>query len=346
MKKRERATSKDNVIFFPELDKRLTEKGLESLQMKKFNEAIVLLNDAKEMDPENGDILIGLVIAYFEAGRLKEAEELCKGMLNRGIGDYYQMVDLYLTILIQLHEYGEIVSTLEALMEEREIPAERKNHFLTILQFSKRMVENPPNIMINEREKILQQQEEQLQELNLFSLQDPREQLLLVSKLANENVRPYIEDIKAYMISEEGHPFLKTMLLNILKEQEYDKVIVVVKFGKEENFIPSDLPDLYSQTEMKSITQQLSDQLEHHDPVLFENVKSLVERYFFSSYPFPLDPAETRAWAAAFHLTALDYHGMDKSLDEISEKYSVTLSQIELAIGRIKEFEEISYPII
>ena len=60
----------------------------------------------------------------------------------KGIGDYFQMVDLYLTILIQLHEYQEIVITIEALLDEKEIPPEKHDHFLTILQFSRRMADN------------------------------------------------------------------------------------------------------------------------------------------------------------------------------------------------------------
>lgn len=107
MKKRERVKSKDNVIFFPGLEKKLTDLGLECLQLKKFDDAIDLLEEARVLDPENEDILIGLVMAYFEASAFKKAKELANIMLLKGIGDYFQMVDLYLTILIQLHEYPD-----------------------------------------------------------------------------------------------------------------------------------------------------------------------------------------------------------------------------------------------
>ena len=141
MKKRERAKRKDNLIFLPGLEKRLTDKGLESLQNKRYQEAITLLEEAREHDPENSDILIGLVLAYFEAGAYHKAKNMANEMLLKGIGDYFHMVDLYLTILIQLHEYHEIVTTIEALFDEKEIPPDRHDHFLTILQFSKRMAD-------------------------------------------------------------------------------------------------------------------------------------------------------------------------------------------------------------
>ena len=346
MKKQDRIKQADNVVFFPDLEKRLTEKGIDSLQQKKYRDAIRYLEEAKELDPENSDILFGLVISYFEAGSYQNARELAKEMLFKGIGDYMQMVDLYLTILIQLHEYDEIVSVIEALLDEKEVPREKQDHFLTLLQFSKRMAENHISVPSDEELLMMEEKSEQLQELNLFSLQDPKEQLLLISKLSNQNIRPFMKDIKAYLIAENGHPFLKTILINILKEQEYEKEVEVTKLGMKETWVPASLPDMYSQEEMVTIISLLGNEIEHDDPVLFENMKSLIERYFFIAYPFLLEPGSPEAWAAAFHLTALEYHGMDVEKLEIRGRYNASIEDINLAVSKIKEFEEISYPII
>jgi tetratricopeptide (TPR) repeat protein len=340
MKKRERAKRKDNIIFLPGLEKRLTDKGLESLQNKRYQEAITLLEEAREHDPENSDILIGLVLGYFEAGAYKEAKELANEMLLKGIGDYFHLVDLYLTILIQLHEYQEIVSTIEALFDEKEIPPDRHDHFLTILQFSRRMADN--NL---EEEPIEAPQENtHLKELNLNSLKNINEQMLVISSLAEKNIRPYIEEIKDYLTSESGHPFLKTMLLTLLKEQEYDKEIMVEKFREDQSVVPTELPDIQSQPKMIEIENLLEKSLENNDPVLFENLKGMVERIFFISYPFEFKPEESSAWAAAFHLLVLDYFGADSDLRSLSNEYEISLEKIEQALAKIRELEEISYP--
>jgi tetratricopeptide (TPR) repeat protein len=341
MKKRERAKRKDNIIFLPGLEKRLTDKGLESLQNKRYQEAITLLEEAKEHDPENSDILIGLVLAYFEAGAYTKARELANEMLLKGIGDYFHMVDLYLTILIQLHEYQEIVLTIEALFDEKEIPPERHDHFLTILQFSRRMADND-----NQQEPIEEPKEEDTHPkvLNLSSLKSLNEQMLAISNLAEKNIRPYMDEIKEYLNSNEGHPFLKTMLLSLLKEQEYDKEIVVKKFGEDQSVVPTELPDIQSQPRMKEIEYLLEKRLEHSDPYLFENIKGMVERIFFISYPFEFAPEEVSAWAGAFHLLVLDYLGMDSDLRDISNEYEISTEKIEQALIKIRELEEISYP--
>lgn len=119
MGKRERKNQNNKIILFPGLEKRLLEKGLESFQQKRYQESILFFEEAMEMEPENTDVHIGLVLAYYEAGELEKAKELANKMLQTGIGDYIQVMDLYLMILVQLHQYSEIAAMIEVLLEER-----------------------------------------------------------------------------------------------------------------------------------------------------------------------------------------------------------------------------------
>jgi len=339
MKKREPVKKIDNIVFFPGLEKRLTDKGLENLEKKKFTEAIYLLEQAREHDPENDEILIGLVLAYFEASSFKKAKSLAKEMLHQGIGDYLQMVDLYLTVLIQLHEYQEIVTTVEALLDEKEIPPERYDHFLTILQFSRRMAENR-QLDISESEP----EETNVPKLNLLAIDNLNEQMLIVSNLAEKNIRPYLPEIADYLEAEAGHPFLKTILLTLLKEQEIDRELSIKKFGMERKVIPTQLPEIREEPRMKEVKTLLETRLESENPGLFENTSGMVERNFFMSYPFEFEPDNTLAWAAAFHHLAQDYLGMNSRIDQLSSEYEVSVKEIEEAIAKIEVIEKISYP--
>jgi hypothetical protein len=95
---------------------------------------------------------------------------------------------------------------------------------------------------------------------------------------------------------------------------------------------------------MKEIENILEAKLENSDPVLFENIKGMVERIFFISYPFELKPEAARAWAAAFNLLVLDYLGGEPDVDDISDEYEISPEMIEQALAKIQELEEISYP--
>ncbi|SDM24426.1 tetratricopeptide repeat protein [Bacillus sp. OK048] len=341
MKKRERAKRKDNLIFLPGLEKRLTDRGLESLQNKRYQEAITLLEEAREHDPENSDILIGLVLAYFESGAYHKAKNRANDMLLKGIGDYFHMVDLYLTILIQLHEYHEIVTTIEALFDEKEIPPDRHDHFLTILQFSRRMADHDGQQQDPSEQS---QENRKIEDLNLLSLSNLNEQMFVISSLAEKNIRPHMDEIKEFLQAESGHPFLKTMLLSLLKEQEYDKEIILEKFDMKLTVIPTELPDIQSQPKMKQIENLLEKRLESSDPVLFENMKGMLERIFYISYPFELDPQDVSAWAGAFHFLVLEYLGVDSDISDISDEYEISPKKTEQALATLRELEEISYP--
>ncbi len=339
MKKRD--SKKDNVILFPGLEKRLLEKGLDYLKQKKYRDAIQYLDQALEHDPENSDIYVGLVLANYEAGNTKQAKRIAAEMLHSGLGDYIQVIDLYLMILVQLNEYREIVSTVEALLEEHEIPADKHEHFITMLEFGKRMGDGEAEV---EAEESFEEGFEE-QELNLFDFKDPNDQVMIAARLARENIRPYISKIREYAASDEGHPFLKTMLVNILKEQEYAEEIVVRKFGWEEPFNPAHLPELGEYIESSGIIQLLSNEMESDDPVLFENVQSLAERYFFLIYPFKLPFGPASAWAAACHSIANEYYGFEDPLESFTEIYNSPTEETEQVLDFIRRLEEISYPI-
>jgi tetratricopeptide (TPR) repeat protein len=339
MKKRERLIKKDNVILFPELDKRLLEKGLERLEEKQFREAIEYLSNAREINPDNEDIYIGLVLANFELGNFQRANDLAKEMLQTGIGDYFQVVDLYIMILVQQHQYEEIIVTIEALLEEKEVPSEKLDHLTRMLQFSRKMVDEKQEESNGELER-----EEAKQELKLFSILDPKEQIHVAAMLSNKNVRAYLDEVTTFLAAPLGEPFFKTMLLNVLKEQEYEREVVVAKFGMKEVVVPFELFGLHHHPDYSPIYHQISQVLENDDPILLENIKQLMDRYFFLLYPFRLEPLSVSSWAAAFHYTGLTYFGMEQPLSELELLYDSEEESIRSAIALISRIEEFSSP--
>lgn len=337
-----RESKKDKVILFPGLEKRLLEKGLDYLKQQKYRDAIQFLEQALEHDPENSDVYVGLVLANYEAGNTHQAKELVAEMLRSGLGDYIQVIDMYLMILVQLNEYNEVVTTIEALLEEREIPADKHEHFITMLEFARKMLNGETEVEPIERFE----EEPEEDELNLFDYKNPNDQVMVAAGLAKVNIRPYIKKIMEYVASEDGHPFLKTMLLNILKEQEYAEELHVHKFGWTESFNPANLPELRDFIENSGVIKLLSDEIENDDPVLFENVQRLVERYFFLIYPFKLPIGQASAWAAACHFIANEYYGFEDSLDSFAAIYNSQIEETEQILDFIRKLEEISYPII
>lgn len=341
MKKKGHKKIDGNVILFPDLEKRLLDRGLEQLQKKDYYGAIDLLERAKDLSPDDADIYTGLVLTYYEAEMLPLAKDLAQDMLKKGIGEYFQVVDLYLMILVQLHEYKEILTTIEMLQEEREIPFEKQEHFYKLLEFSRKMVEAKRDQEEGYVEEIMEEEEP----IHLSVHDDPSKLLLPIAELSHKNIRPHIDEVKNYLQDPKGHPFLKTMLFHILQEQEYAQDIVIKKFGWELECKPTDVLPLQENKQMEYIKNRL-EKLESKEPTLFQQVISLLERHLFLLYPFELQPAEPSVWAASYHLIGLEFNGLEPTMEKIAKDYGVERIKMEKSVNFIKKLEEISYPII
>jgi len=334
---------KDNIVFFPDLDQRFLEKGLQSIQKKSYYEAISFLKEAFSLNPANSEVQIGMIVAYYELGSLHQAKDIAKNMLQGGLGDYIHVLDLYLMILVQLHEYEEIVATIEVLLEEHRIPAKKLEHFSKMLDFSRRMA------LTSRQEEAEKHSEEKKvankhQKLNLYAMQNSNELVHVISQLHHQNIRPYIEEIQQYLMDKNGSSFLKTLLLNLLKEQEYDKEVVIHKLNRQLTVRPNELEEISVSAQRAEILLLLTEKLEQEDPVLLESSKGLLEQQLFSLYPFQLEGYSNATWAAGYHYVIKSYFEPETKIEEYVVMYGVHKKDLTEAICFIKSLEEISYP--
>ncbi|WP_409302012.1 tetratricopeptide repeat protein [Peribacillus sp. SCS-155] len=331
----------DNIIPIPNLAERLINKGLERLSQKDFRQAAQLFSQARELEPDNADLNVGLVVSLVELGFYPEARDLCNELLKKGIGDYFQVVNIYLMVLLQLGEHDEMTSVIEALLDDNLVPPDKVEHFEKMLQFSKRVRE--------EKKAQTAKKDEPEQPVNwdeLIENKNDTEILLAITKLAEVNVRPYIPHIQKFLVDEHRHPFLKTILLNILKEQEYDKKIKVHKFSRTIDLIPAALGDLSEDSFLVQTGDLAEKNLGQENPTLNDIVQGLIERHYFVFYPLDPSEGEFALWAAAYHALAAEYQGVEPNLDELSALYDADIEDIADIIAYLKEIEEISYPII
>ena len=338
MNNRKQVKKVDNVIQFPNLERRLVEKGLELLHQKKFHEAIPLLEQAILLDPFNSDSQMGLVLAYFDAGMVDKAKQLVGKMLFEGIGDYFEVMNLYLMLLVQVHKYDEVVSVLEELFVSEKIPKEQFENFNRLLHFSRRMLDTPIQ-QENENERY----NEPHKELNLAQYQDSGAQIGLAAELKERNIQPYLMELIDYLQSNDGGAFFKSLILNILRDHLYDQPVLIQKFGRKITVIPKTLTSLNDNPQLKDITKAIGQRLENEDPILYDHIKKLVERQFFLLYPFKLEPDDVAIWAAAYHSLGNEYYGNRDTDDELMDSYHVLQMDMKKADSFIRMIEEISY---
>jgi len=323
------------VIPFPGLADRFADKGMDALINKQFKDAAAYFEEAIALNEELYNAQFGLVVVFVELGKYEEAKLRCQSILQKGLGDYFKTMEMYLMILLQLNEYEEMEATINALSKEGYIPFDKEEHFKNMLSFSRRMSEERKTAFVEE--EIISEFEG---ELDLFSKSD-QEQLIIVSKLKNENIRKYIDEIKDYLQSPEGHPFVKTTLLLLLKEQEFQDECDVEKFLKHVTVVPSQLEDLHTSDFFRKTVLILEEQVAHENPSLFNLARQLIERHHFLLYPFE-SKESAECWAAAHHVLAELYQGEGDNEERIARQYDVDCNQVRKIIEYLQHIEDIS----
>ncbi|MBM7605723.1 tetratricopeptide (TPR) repeat protein [Metabacillus crassostreae] len=328
---------RSNVIPFPNLKEKFLDKGMALLKEKKYTEALGMFSEAKALNEDKAEIYLGMAICLMELGELNEAKDVCKKMLQEDIGHYFTVLQIYLTILIQLREYQEVQATIEAVLEENTLPAESAEHFYKLLEFSRKMTQNQDDIV---------EDLEETQEPTMYIediLEDVSKQMSYVESLRDRNISKHFSSLKVLLENPMTHPMVKTMILHLMIENEISKEVTVTKFGESISIIPSELNDISDHLFTKKVLNILDDTLGIENPTLYEAVKEIWIRHLYVLYPFLPKPTEEKLWAAALQIVGYEMHGIGLEIEEIEQLYDKSISHLEEACQKIYQIEEISY---
>ena len=331
--------SKDNkVVYFPQLKERLFEKGIDALQSNRLEEAVRFFEQAYKMDSADGEIGAALVLSLYESKRYQQAKEICKELLHGGQGDYFKIVELYLMILIQLNEHKEVVSTISALFDEKEVPADKEEHFSKLLSFSNKVLEGkePPSPLETAEESETQK---------ILAGRDLQEQTLILAELVNRNIYPYMTELLSALTDGETHPFIQTMIVNVLREHGYNDEVPVDKFSNRITCVPADLDDVFQTDYYLKVIEAMEDLNAQKNPSLLQQVIETFSRHSFLLYPAVMDWSVKKV-GLAYLIYGLDLYGEDLSsmgLEDEAEGYE---EELETILSFIAELETVTSPVL
>lgn len=337
MKKKFKRSTTSNIIPFPNLENRLLDKGMDALKERRYKEALQIFNQFAAVNPNYPEVEVGIVVCLLELGLYEDAKEKCERLLQEDIGDYFNVLQIYITILIQLSEYDKVVSILEALFEEEKVPANHAGELFHLLEFSR---------------KSSSQQISRLSQYSTINVQalghqlvngSIPEQLDAIQKLRREaKGTEIIDDLKSVLADTQVHPIIQSFVLQLMIEQEMNDNVIVQKFDRSVNLNPSTAVNIFDQPFTIQVLNKLEDILSHENPTLYESVKELWERFLFVLFPFQPEPQDVMLWAGALHKFGYQLYGIDFSDDEIEDIYNVEISNVEKACQQILEVEKIS----
>ncbi|MGD2409102.1 DNA damage checkpoint antagonist DdcA [Bacillus subtilis] len=324
------------IIPFPHLKDRLVEKGMSSLKEKKYQEALELFSEAMKYDDTESDLHLGMAICFLELGELEEAESVCEKMLKEGYGHYFTVLQVYMTILIQLKKYEEVKSTIEAVLEENQLPAESAEQFYKLLDFSRKMTD--PD---REDEAWAEEYEDTIDTEKVLA--SPEEQMNLIHSLKDRNVAKYTGLLKTILQDPSAHPIIKTMIVMLLAEHEYSKPVHISKFGESLTIEPSEIVPPDAAPILHRVLRVLDETLGNENPTLYAAVEELWRRHLYVLYPFQQKLLSADLWAAALHKVGYEMHGIEIESEELHMMYEFTDRELDEACTMLKDIEEISY---
>lgn len=309
----------ENIVPFPGVLRRLVEKGMEELKEKHAEEALSLFSQAVAHEWENPQARFGVVLSLIELGQQEEAVKHTDALLKEGIGDYYETLQVHVSLLVQLSKYEAVVHLLEAVLAENRLPARHAEMLYELLHFSRQMSDTTAYKATPLAEK---PKEEMILELRagLHARNEPA-QWQALQTVYRLRVKALRNDIRDLACDEETSPFMRTYALFILYRWQDDEMLT---FKKDEQVLTLCPRDLQAPGERKldqEVSELLIQQLEHIDPVLLDIAKQLYQTYALSNYPFLPDPSCSRIWGCTCHLVASKQLGLSIDLDALSHNY-------------------------
>ena len=283
-KKKHNLQTNENLIVFPGMVETLISDGLAFAEENNYMKAAACFDEAKKYVELDDIILSVYVLTLLETRRAIEAKEICEGLLEEKSPVFEQIVELYLTILLDLKEYGELNRVINRILKEYNFSEERKINFHQLRDLSNRL-SNETNILEEEDEAPLDPIEKDKLELKSFTQLSFAEQEQILQQAFYKNIFQAIPEIKAITECTDISPTVQTLALLLLGSAGVTEEVSISKFGLSQKVIPSSPPPHTGVDRMEEINQHIQEYLQK-DPTKLMLTTELVHRHAYALFPF------------------------------------------------------------
>ena len=249
---------------------------------------------------------------------------------------YYDVISIYVAALKELEEFEEAIDIVVEELSMPYIPYEYETIFNAAHD----------ELLLAKREA----NEGMERHNNAFSLEDmenvlmkdiPNEDLLYmaIEQMEGMNIRRLLPAIRNFLKDDHKPSFAKSLLVELMIDQEIDEEMVLVKNGIEYEINPSYAPLVLNQEVGGAILALLSEGIEDENPSLFSLCEQFLNFYLYLIYPKYIDEYDYRPIAGAihYHLASMQY--IDLELDDVELLYNCDKEEILEKLNEIKQIE-------
>ncbi|MFL0582333.1 DUF3196 family protein [Solibacillus silvestris] len=282
MKENKKNKDHGKVILFPGMMDRLFNEAKYLAENNRYKEANELFEQALLLG--EGDEVSLSIFAYslYEEKNYERAKQVCEELLAIGPNMYFEVMELYLTICMQLRQFKQVEKIIESLFDEQLIPEYETEKFERLKNLNAHIAENQESHF---QASITEDNELEQFTATEFSVMSAQQQMMLIHELTEKNIRPYSGELKALIENETIQPFIKSLLLILLVEQEINMTVTVTKLGQSKELNPVNIPLPTKLPQYTEITGIITEQLAQ-EPSTLEFALHLIDKHAIVLYPF------------------------------------------------------------
>ncbi|WP_040286331.1 tetratricopeptide repeat protein [Sporosarcina koreensis] len=275
-RKRKKLHTKGNMIIFPGTMERLLSQAEDALQAENFQEAVRFCEQLLDIVPDAPELPGLLAAALYETKEFERAKPYAAQWIHSDLADYFEAMELYLAICIQLQDYDEVEEIISALLEEDVVPPDLQQKFIYLQELNGRLARR-----FSEEPAELEDGLPSLQDF--LQMTGPVQQQFLTKLEAHvpENAGPLLSEIAG---STAVPDMMRTFALVLLRKLGWQETVVVVKFSRGVSVIPAEIP-LPGEDAVTVEVLRLLGRLLDKDPTRLQLIEEAVRKFAIVSYP-------------------------------------------------------------
>lgn len=298
----------------------------------RFNEALESLTDLSDED-----VRYNRLICLCGLGEYDKAKIEGKDALDKASKTYYDVVGIYVSILKELQEYEEAI---DILVKELSMPYIPYNYESTYnAAYDELLLEKQElNKEYEYKDKVFKEEDIE----SVLERDDVKKEVLLmvIDQMSSMNIRRLIPSIRNFLADKSKDGIIKSVMIELMIDQEIDEEFVVNKNNNEYEVNPSYAPMVINSEVADSITSYLQRSLEDDNPSLLEMCIEFLQYYLYEIYPAYIDENEYKVIAAAVHYYMAALQSIDIELDALEEMYDCDRNQV---LDKLQTLENVEY---
>lgn len=301
------------------------------IEAGEYKEALALLTDLNDETTRYLRLVCLNALGEYETARSEGLFAKAKAK-----DTYYDVVALYLTSLKELEEFEEAIDLLIEELSMPYIPYQYESLFNEAYD-EILLAKQEANYSIETKNQIFSIEEIAV----LLDKDDCNEDLLYmaIDQLQQLNIRLIIPAVQRFLLDPQKHSFAKSLIIEILIEQQIDEEMSVYKNGMTYDFNPSYLPLVLEQTSYEGIYRLLERELEDNNPSLLSLCQEYLEFVLYSFFPKEIYEDEYASYAAAIQYYLSVLQSIDVSMNDLELDYNVDEDEVYQILSLLKTIE-------